>query len=401
MSAELLLITTAFQQDYEVGFANAAARAGLRVSLIGSDNTLTERLDPAVRFLNPRGSQDPRRAAWDKLFNMSRYFRRLRSILRSHRDSVVHHNGIFTMRRGLGVLLEAWITRRHARTWWVTVHNLLPHDRSSRADRLAFGWAYRHADFLWTHTQATADELCHRFGVPRERIGVIEHGIDRFVEPDPQARSRLCELYRLPEHRFLALAFGNMSPYKGTDLLVEAATTLGGPADALLLIAGKPSDTGFRAALEARLSAAATGIQIRLIDHFIPDEHLSLFFAAADLMVLPYRRIEQSGVLFAAKAAGCPVLATDVGSFRHYLRPPEDRIVPPADVPALARALGQAMLAVPLTVEQRRQRVAEARERYAWQTTLQAYIERVRASSVTNARPPARPATVPDQKCTP
>lgn len=400
MPADLLLITTAFQQDYEVGFANAVARAGLRVSLVGSDNTLTGRLDPAVRFFNPRGSQDPRRPAWRKLLNMIGYFRKLADIVRSHREAVVHHNGIFTMRSGWGVLIEAWVTRRNARTWWVTVHNLLPHDSSRRADRIAFGWAYRHADHLWVHTEATAEQLCRRFDVPRQRIGVIEHGIDRFIEPVPQANAQLSEWYNLPPHRFLALAFGNMSPYKGTDLLVEAAARLHGPADALLLITGKASSAEFRAELEARLAEAAPGgIQVRLIDHFVPDEHLPVLFAAADLMVLPYRRIEQSGVLFAAKAAGCPLLVTDVGSFRHYLQPPMDRIVPPEDPQALAQALKAALQQEPMNAQERHQRVELARERYAWQHTLRAYVDQVRA--VTPVRSNSRTLSVSDQECTP
>lgn len=399
MSSDLLLISTAFQQDYEVGFSNAAARAGLRVSLVGSDNTLVGRLDPAVRFLNPRGSQDPGRPVWHKLLNLARYFRRLSTIVQQHRDAVVHHNGIFTLRRGWGVLLEAWITRRQARTWWLTVHNLLPHDRSSRVDRIAFGWAYRHADFIWVHTESTASELSRRFNIPRQGIGVIEHGIDRFVEPDPTARARLRQAYDLPEHRYLALAFGNMSPYKGSDLIVEAAARLSGPADALVLIAGKASDARFRLALQDRLATIGTGIQVRIIDRFIPDEHLPLFYAAADLMLLPYRRIEQSGVLFAAKASGCPLLMSDVGSFRHYVQDQDDRLVPPEDPDELAWALAEAIAQGPLGAPARVRRLENSRQLYAWEHTLRSYCDMVRTHREKRRALPSRQAT--DQKCTP
>ena len=49
---------------------------------------------------------------------------------------------------------------------------------------------------------------------------------------------------------------------------------------------------------------------------FIPDEDTELYFKAADVLVLPYRYIYQSGVLFLAHSFGLPVLATDVGPFR-------------------------------------------------------------------------------------
>lgn len=382
---QLVLVSTAFQQDYEVGFANAAARAGLRVALVGSDNTLTSRLEPHIQFLNPRGAQNPQRSTWRKLFNMLGYFRGLSTILRSHRDAVVHHNGIFTLRRGWGVLIEAWIARRSSRTWWLTVHNILPHDRVSRADLVSFRWAYQHADRLWVHTAATMSELVRRFGIPAARITVIEHGIDRFVDPDESASERLRRIYGLPAHGFLALAFGNISRYKGTDLLVEAICQMKPAPDALVLIAGRASDAGYRLALEARLAEVRLPVQVRLIDQFIPDEHLPLLHSAADLMVLPYRQIEQSGVLFAAKAAGCPLLMSDVGSFRDYLQDDYDQIVPAEDTAALATALDAAIAKGRLPTIQRRLRVRQARQHYAWDTTLRDYCADVVAHTCARA----------------
>jgi glycosyltransferase involved in cell wall biosynthesis len=49
---------------------------------------------------------------------------------------------------------------------------------------------------------------------------------------------------------------------------------------------------------------------------FIPDEDMELYFMAADVSVLPYTHIFQSGVLFLAYAFGLPVIAADVGSLR-------------------------------------------------------------------------------------
>ena len=48
---------------------------------------------------------------------------------------------------------------------------------------------------------------------------------------------------------------------------------------------------------------------------FIPDPEIEIYFKAADVAVLPYTEIFQSGVLFLAYAYGLPVIATDVGSF--------------------------------------------------------------------------------------
>ena len=68
--------------------------------------------------------------------------------------------------------------------------------------------------------------------------------------------------------------------------------------------------------------------------NFIPDEETELYFKAADVLVLPYRRIDQSGVIFLGYGFGVPVLAADVGSLKDdivegktgFLFRPEDPI---------------------------------------------------------------------------
>jgi len=48
----------------------------------------------------------------------------------------------------------------------------------------------------------------------------------------------------------------------------------------------------------------------------VPDEESELYFKAADILVLPYTRVSQSGVLFLGYAFGLPAIATDVGGLR-------------------------------------------------------------------------------------
>jgi glycosyltransferase involved in cell wall biosynthesis len=50
---------------------------------------------------------------------------------------------------------------------------------------------------------------------------------------------------------------------------------------------------------------------------YIPEDQVELYFKAADLLVLPYRRIFQSGVLFLSYSFGLPVVATNAGSLRN------------------------------------------------------------------------------------
>jgi glycosyltransferase involved in cell wall biosynthesis len=60
----------------------------------------------------------------------------------------------------------------------------------------------------------------------------------------------------------------------------------------------------------------------RVLEHvrFIPDEEIEPYFVAADALVLPYTYIFQSGVLFLAYSFGVPVIASDVGSLKEFIR---------------------------------------------------------------------------------
>ena len=75
---------------------------------------------------------------------------------------------------------------------------------------------------------------------------------------------------------------------------------------------------------------------------FIRDEDIEVYFKAADVAVLPYTYIFQSGVLFLAYGFGVPVIATDVGSLREDVVDGRTGFVcAPRDATALAAAIEQ------------------------------------------------------------
>ncbi len=117
-----------------------------------------------------------------------------------------------------------------------------------------------------------------------------------------------------------------------------------------------------------------------LRSEFIPDEQTELYFKAADVLVLPYRSIYQSGILFLAYSFGLPVLASDVGGLK-------DEIVEgktgfsfrPQDAVALAKAIEE-YFASDLSTDPNRRRKeisAYAKDRYSWnkvgQITISVY----------------------------
>ena len=59
--------------------------------------------------------------------------------------------------------------------------------------------------------------------------------------------------------------------------------------------------------------------QVIVRSEFIPDEDIEVYFKAADVLILPYTYIFQSGVLFLGYSFGLPVIAADVGSLREEI----------------------------------------------------------------------------------
>ena len=118
-----------------------------------------------------------------------------------------------------------------------------------------------------------------------------------------------------------SLFFGNIRPYKGIEYLLAAFQLARGQrADYRLIIAGEPKKGSESIGRDPakRLGRNSRG-QIILKIEFIPDEETELYLKAADVLVLPYKDIFQSGVLFLGYSFGLPVVATDVGSFREEI----------------------------------------------------------------------------------
>jgi len=76
-----------------------------------------------------------------------------------------------------------------------------------------------------------------------------------------------------------------------------------------------------------------------LLDRYVPADEAASLFAAADVVVLPYRAGTQSGVVPLAYAHGRGVVSTRVGGLEEAVHPDTGILVPPEDPAALAVAL--------------------------------------------------------------
>jgi glycosyltransferase involved in cell wall biosynthesis len=143
-------------------------------------------------------------------------------------------------------------------------------------------------------------------------------------------------------HEKTILFFGTIRPYKGLEYLVTAFQEIAGESsDYRLLIVGDPMNSGqyWQEIQEAIEKDPSRDRVIRRIE-FIADSETEIYFKAADVSVLPYNDIFQSGVLVLAYSFGLPVIATDVGSLRQDIAEGKTGFIcRPRDPVDIARAI--------------------------------------------------------------
>ncbi|HWH96322.1 MAG TPA: glycosyltransferase family 4 protein [Baekduia sp.] len=215
----------------------------------------------------------------------------------------------------------------------LTAHDVLP--REPRAGQLrAQRRLYGRVDHVVVHSRHGARRLTDELGLDPQRISVIPHGafthlarLDARLPPE------------LPDTDAPVVALtGLLRPYKGLDVLLDAWRRFGAAPPGELWIVGMP-----RMPLP---DPASLPPGVRLVPRFVSDPELAGVLRRADVVTLPYREIDQSGVLYAALGLGRPLLLSAVGGFPEVAATGAAELVPPADPAALHAALG-ALLADP------------------------------------------------------
>jgi glycosyltransferase involved in cell wall biosynthesis len=237
----------------------------------------------------------------------------------------------------------------------LTMHNVIRRVRPGR--RLA-----ERMDATIVHTRQGADLLGGG-----SRVHVIPHGAFEHLTRQPDERPLPPELAAVEGP--VVLCFGVVRPYKGVDVLVDAFRSIEG---AELWVVGRP--------LGVSLDVLRAPPHVRFVPRYVSDSELPAYFRRADLVVLPHRNVDVSGVLFAGLAFAKPMVLSDVGGFRELV---EDqgagRLVPPGDPAALAQAIGE-LLADPAERARLAERAqAAAAGPYSWESvaarTLDVYRE--------------------------
>lgn len=315
----------AFTPPYDHALCAALARAGVEVTLVTGPFAY---------------GTAPAAAGYAVEQSFYAYGRSLGGRARSAARLAQHVPGMLRYRRRAGAAdvvhfqwtglpqLDARLLPR-GRPLVLTAHDVLP--REPRPGQLAGQRRlYSHFDAVIVHSEHGRARLLAEAGLAPERITVIPHGAFTHLLDVPGARPLAPELAAVEVP--VVLLFGLMRPYKGIDVALEAWRGLGPDPSAELWVVGMP-----RMDTEPLKAGAPQGV--RFVERFVDDTEVAALFRRADVVVLPYREIDQSGVLFTALAFGRPLVLSDVGGFPEIAREGAARLVAPGDAGALRTEL--------------------------------------------------------------
>jgi glycosyltransferase involved in cell wall biosynthesis len=343
---------SAYTPPYDRALCAALARAGARVRLVTSAFTHgavphAEGYEVTERFYRGAPARGRARVAW----KLARHAPDMLAASRTAAD-VVHFQWLAVQP------IDAVLLRAYRGPLVLTAHDVVPRE-GRPGQRAGQRRLYARVDAVVVHSEHGRDRLVSQLGLPEEKVTVIPHGVlapagDDGLPPE-------LEGVEGP----VALFFGLLRPYKGLDVLLDAWRGIEG---AELWVVGMP-----RMDTSALRAAAPPGV--RFVERFVPDGQVAALFRRADLAVLPYREIDQSGVLFTALGVGTPLLLSAVGGFPEVAAAGAAELVPPGDPAALHDALAR-LLADPAA----RERLAAgarraAAERYGWDAIARAHLD--------------------------
>ena len=195
----------------------------------------------------------------------------------------------------------------------LTIHNIYPHNMSMKAKKkynIRFREACALFDAFIVHTNISKEEVICEFGLIPDKVNVCCHGV---FEP----KSIKINTTRRKEGKLHILQFGGQSYYKGTDLLVDAVCGLDERHKAKIEthIVG-----GISSHFLEELKTKDKDSLIKWKPYFLDDDELYQEINDADIIVLPYRAISQSGVLLLSIYFGKLIICSDLPSFKETMR---------------------------------------------------------------------------------
>lgn len=188
-------------------------------------------------------------------------------------------------------------------------HNVFPHERFPM-DKLLTKMTLSKGDyFIIQSVQDETDLLSINNNAAYRRTVHPTYNAFKFQNLTKEAGRKLLTYSNSQK---LLLFFGYIREYKGLKYLLKAMPIVIKrlPETKLLVVGDFAGDKADYIQLIAELKMESC---VDIYDGYIPDKEVEKFFAASDLVVLPYKSATQSGIVQIAYGFEKPVVVTNVG----------------------------------------------------------------------------------------
>jgi glycosyltransferase involved in cell wall biosynthesis len=317
------LLTGGIDRPYAFGMSMALVSKGVTLDVVGSTQIASPEMyaAPKLKFLNLYGDQQQTVTAGGRLWRHLACYWRIIRYAASAKPKIFHilWNGKLQLFDRTFLMLYYKVLGKKI---VLTAHNVNVAKRDghdSSINRWSLKMQYRLVDHIFVHTDKMKEELVSGYEVKKERISVIAFGINNSVPDTELTPVQAKQKVQVSNSARTILFYGRIRPYKGIEYLVAALRRILRKDDSYrLIIAGEflKESRQYWGQIQETIERERLGERVIQEIRFIPDEETEIFFKAADVLVLPYTGVFQSGVLFLAYSFGLPVIATDIGSFR-------------------------------------------------------------------------------------
>lgn len=289
-----------------------------------------------------------------------------------HRPVYIHYdwNYSYFLRRYLFLtwinsalfLLELLILKciLRCRVVW-TMHNIhsheAPHPRTERLVQQAFA---RLCDWIRVFSASSVRRASLYLNVSPDKFRIVPEGSYVGYYPNIVTTQEARERLGIDQSAFVLLYFGSIRQYKGVAELVDAFKLVPYP-NWRLVIAGPPRVQEHVNEIKWKTKSDP---RIVLFMDLVPEDEVQYFFNACDVVVLPFREVENSGSVILAMGFAKPVVAPALGVLPERLRQQLALLYPPGH---LYEALERLQRMDREALNEIGRRNLEEVERYRWE----------------------------------
>lgn len=252
-------------------------------------------------------------------------------------------------------------------------HNVFPHERFP-LDRLLTKWTLGCGRYFITQSKMDARDLLS-----------VKHDAVYRVTPHPtygmfckqgMSMQKAREQLQIDQGQRALLFFGFVRKYKGLQYLLEAMKLLKErDFKVQLWVVGDFGED--KDEYVEQIRAFEIGDQVQMVEGYVPDDEVEKYFAASDLVVLPYLSATQSGIVQIAFGFEKPVLVTEVGGLPDVVTNGKTGyVVEPRSAEMIAEAI------MDYYINNRREafvsQIEKEKDRFSWKTFVDTMMEMVR-----------------------